>query len=104
MTKEKPELKTLKDLPKIFITPNEMEVLLDTYSGGEPSKYAKSISGNYVEQKILHQVVIEWYKELNWTNIVELPDGDFIYEGEEVRKFIKHFFNLTEDDLKEVIK
>jgi len=49
--------------------------------------------------KDLKQATIEWYKELNWTNIVELSDGDFIYEGEEVRKFIKYFFNLTEEEL-----
>jgi len=94
----KEQLKTLEELPKIFITPREMDVLLDTYSGGEPSEYMKSISGNYVRYALLRKVAVKWYKELDWTKakVVALPN----FEGEEVRKFIKHFFNLTEDDLK----
>lgn len=72
------------------------------------------LNGNYVEDKALRQTAIEWIKEmrtflrkLNYAQGDSFIDGELDlyeeYESSDVSgavKWIKHFFNITEEELK----
>lgn len=71
------ELKTLKDLEKDYV--------------GNPSDYRN------ISEVVLKQEAIKWVKEFgseNWEDV----DGHSDLGGS-ISIWIKHFFNITEDDL-----
>ena len=81
------ELKTLKDLEFELVG---MKQLL------EKAYYQKSFLGaaRFVDPEELKQEAIKWVEHLS------VPFTDHTYDDEEVVKWIKEFFNITEEELK----
>ena len=102
------ELKTLKDLHGLMLINKDLECW-------ESYKYIGREDYDYIDVKTLKTEAIKWIKELKkeW---IDSNDTNAVYNNPKLKEleitefedgvtitaetFIKHFFNLTEEDLK----
>jgi hypothetical protein len=84
------EMKTLKNLPTFDYEHNDPEI--------DSSGMVECSGGEYVEVELLRQEAIKWIKELY--NNPKYKPNDCYGDSRESIYWIKHFFNLSEEDLK----
>jgi hypothetical protein len=88
------ELKTLKDIDAVDLIKEGKDTFFNNIFG-------KQIKDRHISEFMLKQEAIKWVKARKFLPVPEFvkPENHYAYMHGE-RKFIMHFFNLTEEDLK----
>jgi len=82
--------KTLKDF-------TDKECFVKFYPARTEEKLRKQ---RFIDEDKLKKEAIKWVKELKGTDEYSENEGGTFDDNINVQKWIKHFFNITEEDLK----